>query len=95
MVDSQSLGRENSGRFAWQRTSQIGFFVFDLGEQAVAQLPSVPPVAMQQCPLASGVRCWLTASSLRPVLQKETNNLMPSSRHSELFFVRSGSVSRS
>jgi hypothetical protein len=25
MVDSQSLGRENSGRFARQRASQIGF----------------------------------------------------------------------
>ena len=57
MVDSQSPGRENSGRFA-QHASQVGFLFFRLGEQAVAHLPPVPPIAMQRNPVASGVRCW-------------------------------------
>ena len=39
MADSQSPGRENSERFARRRVSEVGFLYFDLGEQAVAQLP--------------------------------------------------------
>jgi hypothetical protein len=39
MIDSQSPGHKNSRPCARQRASEVGFLYFDLGEQAVAQLP--------------------------------------------------------
>jgi hypothetical protein len=41
MVDSQSLGRENSGRFARQRASQIGFLFLTWVSKPLLNSPSL------------------------------------------------------
>jgi hypothetical protein len=90
MVDSQSLGRENSGRYARQRASEVGFLYLTWVSKPLLNCPSMPPAAMQQSPLASGA-VLDKPSSLRPVLRRERANLCRVPDIANYFFVKRGS----
>jgi hypothetical protein len=65
-----------------EHASGVGFC--SLGEQAVAQLTFY--ASRCNATASAGVGCWLTPSSLRPVLQKETSHLLSGSRPNEFYF---------